>query len=181
MRRGGETQGDFVLRVLDENGDLLDEDDPRALCYSWQNCATDSFGEQAILVEGATRCERPNIVRIFVILTDRETDETLDRIIRSCLNENEDQELKEFYLNRNKGKMKNEFTDKSTTEQCPVCMDDLSDKVYKCKCCHRETCAECFKNWKNTPADYLLGDLTHAPIVYPRGERKITPCCGKPL
>jgi hypothetical protein len=73
-------------------------------------------------------------------------------------------------------------TERTTAEDCPICLCELSAKVHKCQHCHRETCAECFKQWINTKAEYyVVGDGERIIDPASTRSRKITPCCGNPL
>jgi hypothetical protein len=79
-----------------------------------------------------------------------------------------------------------EETQKTTSDDCPVCLCECSELVHKCPHCRRETCAECFQHWINTKAEYITSandDETeyHINPFSSQEKRKITPCCGKPL
>jgi hypothetical protein len=65
---------------------------------------------------------------------------------------------------------------KSTDIDCPICMSELTDDVWKCPHCNREVCYECMQQWLHTPCDYIPAIVEREYMGITRGH-DICPSC----
>jgi hypothetical protein len=66
---------------------------------------------------------------------------------------------------------------KTTDEDCPICTCELSDQVWKCPHCGRETCYECMQEWIHTPCAYTPSTEQPEYFFEDRHNHNVCPSC----